>query len=496
MLVENEEHNMFTTKLMGRTIAIVTVFVLALSGVQPAFAAAPLNDNFTDAELIGSLPFSGSVDNTEATIEPDEPQPYYSSSRTVWYSFTPTNNAVLIADMANSGFGDTVINVYQAQAPGFGGLYFLGYTVYGGSVTFSVQAGITYYLQAGSISSSGGELHINLQVIPPPLNDNFANATVIPSPLPFDDSVDTIAASFEANEQYPSCGQNTGDKTAWYAFTPAESVSVSASISGSAFYPILAIYTGDSLANLTMAGCTNGWSVLTFQATAGTTYYIQEAGYFGQGGLMQLHLAVTPPPTAFICFGPSDPSVFDNMQFSDCSSDPGQIGFQSFSWNFGDGTTLTTQNCCVNHQYAADGAYTVQHAVTTYDGRTASTSQVVHVLTKDIAITTFSVPQTARANQTKTINVNIQNKRYADYVQVTLYKGLPGCCEQYQLIGTLTIYVPAKAKQATTFKFTYTFTSDDAKIGKVTFKAVANIVNSNDVLPADNTSIATTLVSK
>jgi hypothetical protein len=141
-----------------------------------------------------------------------------------------------------------------------------------------------------------------------------------------------------------------------------------------------------------------------------------------------------------------------------------------------------------------DGDYTVNLTATTSDGRSGSSSQVVHVLTKDVAITTFSVPQTARVNQTKTINVNIQNKRYSDYVQVTLYKGLPGGGEQ--IIGTLTIYVPEKARQSTTFRFSYTFTSGDATVGKVTFKAVASIVNGRDALPSDNISIATTSVSR
>ena len=94
----------------------------------------------------------------------------------------------------------------------------------------------------------------------------------------------------------------------------------------------------------------------------------------------------------------------------------------------------------------------------------------------------------------KTINVDVKNKRYSEYVQVTLIKGLPGGGEQ--VIGTLTLYVPARATRATTFKFSYTFTPNDATIGKVTFKAVATIVNSNDALPSDNTAISTTLVTK
>jgi PKD domain-containing protein len=323
-------------------------------------------------------------------------------------------------------------------------------------------------------------------------NDNFANATQIFS-LPYNVNQDNYSATFEAGEPTPTCGYGYNLSTIWYSYTPSANTSLTATSSYYYFPPVLAVYFG-SFGNLTQVACGNYYPNLTFQAQAGVTYYFQLDSYYpGNQGPIPFSLQVTPPPTAGICFGPSDPSIFDTMQFNDCSSDPGGVGFQSFTWNFGDGTTLTTTSCCVNHQYAADGDYTFQHTVTTVDGRTDTTSLVIHVRTKDIAITTFSVPQTARVNQTKTINVNVQNKRYSDYVQVTLIKGLPGGGEQ--VIGTLTIYVPAKAKQATTFKFSYTFTSDDAKIGKVTFKAIATIVNGRDALPSDNTAIATTLVN-
>jgi len=42
----------------------------------------------------------------------------------------------------------------------------------------------------------------------------------------------------------------------------------------------------------------------------------------------------------------------------------------------------------------------------------------------------------------------------------------------------------------TEFAFSYTFTADDARVGKVTFKAVANILGARDALPADNEAIA------
>ncbi len=155
---------MFTTRLLLKTVTIVAVFILALSSVQPAYAAPPPNDNFASATVISALPFSDSVDSTGATLEPGEMSFCGSTPQTqsVWYSFTPSANAAVIANTAGSSFSDTSLTVYQAVGSGLGGLNFLNYACFGGSITFIAQVGTTYYLQAESISSGGGDLHVNL----------------------------------------------------------------------------------------------------------------------------------------------------------------------------------------------------------------------------------------------------------------------------------------------------------------------------------------------
>ena len=53
-----------------------------------------------------------------------------------------------------------------------------------------------------------------------------------------------------------------------------------------------------------------------------------------------------------------------------------------------------------------------------------------------------------------------------------LFKSVPG---RFQQVGVLTQSVPVRPGGRTTdFAFSYTFTADDAQVGKVTFKAVAN----------------------
>lgn len=324
-----------------------------------------------------------------------------------------------------------------------------------------------------------------------PSNDNFADAMQISS-LPFNVNQDTTGATFEDGEPTPGCWVGFPLKTVWFAYTPSTNTTLTARSSYSNFPPVLAIYTGTSLGNLAQITCGNYYPQLSFQAQAGVTYYFQMSGLLGDEGTLPFSLEVTPPPPVSISFSPSDPSTFDNVSFNANGYDPGGIWGFTYAWTISDGTT--SDQGSFNHQFSADGDYTVNLIATTSDGRSGSASQVIRVKTHDVAITRFSVPQTARANQTKTINVDLKNNRYSEDVQVTLYKGLPGGGEQ--VIGTLTLYVPARSTRATTFKFSYTFTPDDATIGKVTFKVIATIVNGRDALPADNTSIATTIVSK
>jgi hypothetical protein len=319
-------------------------------------------------------------------------------------------------------------------------------------------------------------------------NDNFADATQITS-LPITINADNTGATDEIGEP-TACAYAIPLKTVWYSYTPSTKTSLTTLLN----YPaVVAVYTGNSVGSLGLVACAPYYyGQFSFIAQEGVTYYFQVSHYDGYEGNIPFTLEVTPPPQVYINYFPYDPTIFDNISFSAGVSDPGGIYGNTYAWTISDGAT--SDQGSFNHQFAADGDYTANLTFTTYDGRSASASQVVHVLTKDVAITNFSIPQTARVNQTKTISVDIQNKRYSDYVQVTLYKGTPGGGDVQ--IGTLTIYVPARAQRPTTFKFSYTFTSNDATIGKVTFKAIANIVNGRDALPADNTSIATTLVNK
>jgi hypothetical protein len=232
--------------------------------------------------------------------------------------------------MAGSGFSDITLRVYQSFSPGIFGLSFMGCTSGNSPISFTAQAGTQYYVQAGSQFSSAGTLMVNFREAPRPGNDAFASATRITT-LPFTDNVDVSSATREPAEPTPACGSPNG--TIWYAFTPASTVSISASASGP-FSTAVAAYTGSSLGGLTALGSRCFGSPVTFRATAGTTYYFQAGPLFGQNGSLQFRLAVAPAPVANFGFSPSDPSEFDTVQFFNFSSDPADAGPMELVWGF------------------------------------------------------------------------------------------------------------------------------------------------------------------
>jgi hypothetical protein len=97
-------------------------------------------------------------------------------------------------------------------------------------------------------------------------------------------------------------------------------------------------------------------------------------------------------------------------------------------------------------------------------------------------------PQAAQAGQTRQIGVNIKNTRLPETVRVELLKSIPG---GFQSIASTEQNIPVRSGNRTTaVNLSYTFSNDDATVGKVTFKAVVYIVNARDGLHADNEAIA------
>jgi hypothetical protein len=475
--------------LMLRLVVAATMGLALVSLTAPTALAQPPNDDFANATVITDLPFSTTEDTTQATADPTDPIECVNNG-SVWFALTPTSNLWIEADTFGSDY-NTVLSAWTGTQGALSLVACNDDAPFDGpqsKITFQATGGTTYYfmvaLCCGSGGNGGGNLRFSVNQLFPPANDDFEDATPIPS-LPFSDTADLTAATIQPSESSLGC---TFQNTAWYSFTLATTEFVAAS---SQQYGVgLGAYTGTSLTNLTQVGCSQFpfSQPVVFRAQANATYYFQVGAWCCDGfGPVTFHLDIAPNPVASFYFSPGDPSSFDTIQFQDTSYDPAGAVIASQAWSFGDGATATGSS--PTHQYARDGNYTVELTVTTSDGRTASTSQVVQVRTHDVAIVRIGVPNSAHVGQTVAVNVYVRNTRYPEQVQVDLFKSPPG---DFQQVGSLTQSVPVRPPggNATRFAFTYTITQADGTVGKVSFKAVATILDHRDVSPGDNELIS------
>jgi len=103
-----------------------------------------------------------------------------------------------------------------------------------------------------------------------------------------------VTASKEPGE--PDHAGNPGGHSLWYCWTATTNQPVTFSTIGSGIDTVLAVYTGDNVASLTLvtnsddiAGATNRMSRLVFTPTTGTTYHIAVDGFGGGAGNVELN---------------------------------------------------------------------------------------------------------------------------------------------------------------------------------------------------------------
>ena len=130
-----------------------------------------------------------------------------------------------------------------------------------------------------------------------PVDDNFTNGLVQAGNV-FIVSASTAGAGKEAGE--PNHAGNSGGKSIWYRWTAPASGAFTVDTIGSSFNSPLAVYTGNAVGSLSLIASNinsggNGTSLLTFNATGGTTYQIAIDGFNGASGdaVLRLEPAVT-----------------------------------------------------------------------------------------------------------------------------------------------------------------------------------------------------------
>jgi subtilisin family serine protease len=255
---------------------------------------APVNDNFADRLTIPGFGRAYGR-NSLATVESGEPDHDNSDSinsgRSVWWRFTPASSSSITIDTLGSDFftvlavytGNSVTNLTRVASNVF---------IPGNSrsrVTFNATAGTSYAIAVASYDASiGGSVVLNVApTIPPPPNDNFADRIAIagPSTVTGTNKLATSEPSEPAHDRI----SGTRDSV-WWRFTPTATGPIEINTFGSNFDTVLAVYTGNTVSNLTSVASNNDssggrQSKVTFEGTAGTAYAIAVASRFaGEGG--------------------------------------------------------------------------------------------------------------------------------------------------------------------------------------------------------------------
>lgn len=145
-----------------------------ITSAGTALAAAPGNDTYGGRTVVGALPFTDSLDTTEATTDSDdtdisaicgapEPEP---TDATVWYEITPTAAGGLVLDLSSSTYSASAIVATGSPAN------WSVVTCGPGPVFWTATAGTTYTVLIRDDQfdggGNGGTLNLTIDVAPPP----------------------------------------------------------------------------------------------------------------------------------------------------------------------------------------------------------------------------------------------------------------------------------------------------------------------------------------
>ncbi|MBY6243812.1 S8 family serine peptidase [Methylosinus sp. Sm6] len=287
----------------GGTIAKPLIRVNAARSLLSS-PVPPTNDKFASAASIpaNATQYTTTGSNVAATFEADEPS-YVgtTTSRSVWWKWTPSFAGPVTIDTLGSGF-DTVLGVFRgATSVTSRGVQVavndnISSTVKQSRVSFNARAGETYHIVVAGKTSSE-ECSIQLNVTRPPANDNFAKASVVT--LSASSEVGVAGGNFGATKETDEPNLN-GDaantSTVWFRFTAPATGLITLDTEGSPTLDdtVLGVYKGSTLATLTLVAVNDDFSFtdrlsrVTFNMTAGTTYYAQLSGWHGGQGRYRL----------------------------------------------------------------------------------------------------------------------------------------------------------------------------------------------------------------
>jgi hypothetical protein len=231
--------------------------------------------------------------NATATKESGEPNHGNATGgKSLWWTWTAPASGLVSVSLDGSSF-DTTLGVYQGTA--VNSLTSIAQDDESGAascsrVIFTATAGATYQIAVDGYFGLSGT--IKLTVKPGLLNDAFADRLQLIGSYDYVMG-NNVGATYENYEPYH--WPNTGVQSVWWTWQAPASGPVTISTYGSNFDTIMAAYTGNSMATLSLVANNDDYfpystSEISFFATAGTVYQIAVDGYDVAAGSISLLL--------------------------------------------------------------------------------------------------------------------------------------------------------------------------------------------------------------
>jgi hypothetical protein len=188
--------------------------------------------------------------------------------------------------------------------------------VYSATITLNSPADSPVVFTASATGMQPGSVTNSYNIVPRPPNDNFANATKIPSAGIFGLNSAQVPNNFATTEVgEPLHAGVSNIRSLWWNYSTPSATPVLVDTSGSGSKVVVAVYTGTSLTTLVPVAFTNPppnkAAILKFDAQPGVTYHIAVAAASdGEKGIVRLRVQPngnpdTTPPIVTVDFPPS-----------------------------------------------------------------------------------------------------------------------------------------------------------------------------------------------
>ncbi|MEO1261903.1 MAG: CARDB domain-containing protein [Bacteroidota bacterium] len=201
-----------------------------------------------------------------------------------------------------------------------------------------------WWIQEGYSSSSAGNFTLEWLLLPPPVNDECANATPFPA-IPTDNSCAYVNAhTVSATESLAGC-VGSADDDIWFSFVaPATSISTELNLISGSGDMVHEVFSG-SCGTLNSILCSDPESNTLTGLTTGETYFIRVYSYASSGySEFELCLKVPPqPPANDLCSDAIPISCGQTISGSTLNSTVDPIGCAFLNSTSGYGVWYTVQ---------------------------------------------------------------------------------------------------------------------------------------------------------